>query len=111
MGIMSNRSSTSDPSSVGTVIAPIVGDCPSVVINSVNAYPSSHDGDKEEMEDCGHSAQSGEWIPDPVLYYHNGSLLIRDENNNNDGCDLFGRNIYNIRQMYTSNDTEPFECL
>ena len=49
--------------------------------------------------------------PLPVLHHLNRTLLIRDENSNNRGCDLYGRNIFNIRHMYTNDDKDPLPFL
>ena len=79
---------------------------PSITINATDVKRGELEGVSSSHE------LNGSVIPEAVLYYDRGSVLVRDENTNSDGgCDLYGRCIYNIRHMYTDNDQTPLECV
>ena len=74
----------------------------SVVVNVIDAHPVDA---KRKLTSVTHDV-----CPEPKLFYLGRTLLVRNENKDNHGNDLYGRNIFNIRHMYTNNDLEPLEC-
>jgi hypothetical protein len=79
-----------------------------LMVNDVNISPDDLERECIRAQAAEPGAQ--EVCPPPVLHYLQRTLLVRDENSNNRGCDLYGRNIYNIRHMYTNDDKDPLPC-